>query len=496
MVRALVGLLLLAGLAAAGLWLQSSIWSATVDDYLTCRAVIQEFNFDITERGELESSASLEIRCEVESKDGKGMKIIEIVAEGATVKAGDLLVRFDDSGLRNDRTQQEIAINTATAAVTQARNEVDSAELAKREYEHGTFLQEDQKADSEVYVAKENLERAEANLTYKRRLAGKGFTTLTAVDAEFFAVAKFRRELAAAETKRNVLREYTKVKTLRKHDADIDTAKAKLVSEEAKLQIEKDKLTKIDEQIAKCIVRAPRGGQVIYDHSQDRWGGDDRIIKEGSFVYERRVVIEMPDPTKMQVLAKIPESRIDKLKIGMTAEIEVEGLPGKKLNGVVTKVNSFPAEGNWYNSSVKQYETTVDIPQPPAGLRPGMTAQVSIRAEHLDSALQVPLLAVAEINGCHYCLCRQPNGSLTPRAVRLGSSNEKHLVVNDGLAANDELVLDPRARLSKIEDLPAALVAQPAPTQAPATSPAETATTQSKPAPDAMAQSEPSGPSG
>lgn len=489
-VRAGAALLLTALISAGGWGLWRSLGTPPADDYLTCRVIQGEFNFDITERGELESSASLEIRCEVESKDSNGTKIIEIVPEGTIVQAGDLLVRFDDSGLRKERAQQEIALNTANAAVTQARNEVDSAEFAKREYELGTFPQEEQKAESELYVAQENLERAETNLDYKRRLVSKGFASQTAVDAEFFAVAKYRRELAVAETKLKVLREYTKVKTLRKHDADIDTAKAKLAAEQGKLAIEQDKLKLIDEQIAKCVVTAPRAGQVIYDHSQDRWGGNDRVIKEGAFVYQRRVVIEMPDPAHMQVLAKIPESRIDRIKAGMTATIEVEGLPGVKLTGVVTKVNSFPAEGNWYNSSVKQYETTVDIPDPPAGLRPGMTAQVSIRAEHLDAVLQVPLLAVAEINGGHYCLLRAPDGTLQPRPVLLGSSNEKHLVITSGVDRDSELVLDPRQRLTKWEGLPAPLVArQTTPTAAPR--PADAATV---PPPDAMAQSQPATP--
>lgn len=474
-VRLLLGVLLLVGLGGAVWGVQALFTSAPEEDYLTCRAQLAEFNFDITERGELESSASLEVRCEVESKNSNGTKIIEIVPEGTTVKAGDLLVRFDDSGLRNDRAEQEIKLNTQTAAVTQAKNELDAAELAKREYELGTFPQEKQKAESELFVAKENLSRAEESLAHKRRLVSKGFATQTALDAEFFAVAKFRRELAVADTKLNVLEVYTQVKTLRKHETDIDTAKVKLLAEEAKLKIEQEKLTLIDEQIQKCVVRASRAGQVIYDHSQDRWGGNEHVIKEGTFVYERRVVIEMPDPAKMQVLAKIPESRIDKLKPGMTASIEIEGLPGVQLAGVVTKVNAFPAEGNWYNSSVKQYETTIDIPNPPAGLRPGMTAQVSIRAEHLDSALQVPLLAVAEINGGHYCLHRRADGSLVPKPVLLGSSNEKHLVITQGLAAEEELVLDPRSRLTKLEALPAALVAakSPGPAEPPVPKPQE-----------------------
>lgn len=476
--RALIGVLILAAGVGAFVKLRPLLWSVEEEAYLTCESHTGEFNFDITERGELESSASTEVRCEVESTDRNGTKILEIIPEGTTVKQKDQLIRFDDSGLRSNRVLQEIALNTARAAVTQAKNEVESAEFAKREYELGTFPQEEQKAESELFAAKETLQRAEESLEYKRQMARKGFADLVAVDAQFVTVGKHRRELAVAETKLMVLRDYTKVKTLRKHEADIDTAKAKLASEEAKLNLENEKLARIDEQIGKCTVLAPCAGQVIYDHSQDRWGGDEGIIKEGAFVYERRIVIQIPDPAKMRVKAKIPEARIDRLKTGMSATIEVEGLPGVKLQGVVTKVNSFPAEGNWYNSSVKEYETTIDIPTPPPGLRPGMTAQVSIRAEHLDSALQVPLQAVVEVNEGHYCLQRGDAGELVPRPVRLGSANEKHLVIEEGLASGAVLLLDPRSRLTAWKDLPAPLAVVKKPdTAAPAAKPDSTPTT-------------------
>ncbi|MCA9053107.1 MAG: HlyD family efflux transporter periplasmic adaptor subunit [Planctomycetaceae bacterium] len=455
-----VGSGLLVAAAAAFAVVGPDLWPKPKEDFLTCQAQLNEFNLDITERGELESSASLEIRCEVESKNGSGTKILEIVPEGTTVKEGDLLIRFDDSGLKNDRTLQEIAVNSAQAAVTQAKNELDSTEFAKREYELGTFPQEKQKAESELFTAKENLERAEEKLAYKRRMARKGFANAATVDAEFLATAKSRRELEAAETKLRVLDEYTKVKTLRKHDTDIDTANAKVAAETAKLKLETEKLALIDEQIGKCLVNAPRGGQVIYDHSQDRWGGGDHIIKEGAMVYRRRVVLRMPDAACMQVKAKIPESKVDRLKEGMVAEIEVEGLPDVKLQGVVKKVNPFPAEGNWFNSSVKQYETTIDIPDPPPGLRPGMTAEVAIRAEHIAAVVQVPLQAVAEVNGGHYCLQIDEEGGLVPRPVVIGSVNDTHLVIRDGLTDGNTLLLDPRPRLADWETLPPPLLTQ------------------------------------
>jgi multidrug efflux pump subunit AcrA (membrane-fusion protein) len=361
-----------------------------------------------------------------------------------------MLVRFDDSGLRSERTLQEIAVNTAQAATAKAANDLESAEFAKKEYEFGTFIQEEEKAESELFVAEENLRRGEEYLRYSKKLEERGYTSTAATEADEFAVEKYRKELGVAETKLKVLREYTREKTLKKHDADIKTAAAALQSESAKLELENQKLTSIDAQIAKCIVKAPRGGQVVYDHDQDQWRGSDYAIKEGAVVYERRVVMRMPDPTQMRVKAKIAESKIDRLKTKMPATMQIEGLPGVVLKGSVSKVNDFPAEGNWFNASVKEYEVTVDVIDPPPGLRPGMTAQVAIRVEQVPEALQVPVQAVAEIEGRHFCVVRQDGGKLAPRAVALGTSNDKFLVIREGLQADEELLLDPRARFKKM----------------------------------------------
>lgn len=454
--RRFVSALLVLGLLGGATWAaKSKLWPAGREEYLTCRATNGPFTCDVTERGELESSANLEIRCEVESRDGKGMKIIEIVPEGSVVREGELLVRFEDAGLRNERTVQQIAVNTAQAAATQAKNELESAEFAKREYEFGTFVQDDEKAESEVFVAQENLRRAEEYHRYSKKLESRGYSSPAATEADAFAVEKCRKELGVAETKLKVLREYTKIKTLKKHDADIKTAQAKQLSEQTKLELEQAKLAVIDEQIANCTVKAPRAGQVVYDHDQDQWRGSDYAIKEGTVVYERRVIMRMPDATKMRVKAKVAESKIDRLKTGMPATIQIEGLPGVTLQGCVSKVNDFPAEGNWFNSAVKEYETMVDVTNPPPGLRPGMTAQVAIRVESLPEAIQVPVQAVAEINGKHYCLRKDRAGLLSAQAVTLGTSNDKFLVIRDGIAADDELLLDPRGRLSKMT-LPAA----------------------------------------
>jgi multidrug efflux pump subunit AcrA (membrane-fusion protein) len=181
----------------------------------------------------------------------------------------------------------------------------------------------------------------------------------------------------------------------------------------------------------------------------------------------------------MQVVAKVAEARIDRIKVGMPARIEVEGLPDLKLSGKVTRVNEYPASERWFNSNVKEYATTVEVFEPPSGLRPGMTASVAIRVETIDDALQVPIQSVVEREGKYYCL-EQRGPRIEAREVVTGPTNEKFIVIKSGLALDEAVLLNPRAYLAEARLEDAKLMAQaggekkrqPGPQPAPQSAPA------------------------
>lgn len=95
------------------------------------------------------------------------------------------------------------------------------------------------------------------------------------------------------------------------------------------------------------------------------------------------------------------------------------------------------------------------IENPPDGLRAGMTAQVAVRVEQLENAVQIPPQAVFEREGHYYCLLSKAESGLEAREVHIGSSNEKYLVVEDGLNAGEQVVLTPEDYEQNI-DLPTA----------------------------------------
>lgn len=418
-----------------------------VVDAITRRPIVGEFAYDIVERGDVESSSNTEVRCEISSAEG--VRILEIATEGSFVEKGDVIVQLDDSTIRKDLNAQKITVNTTEAAFAKAKNDLDANVIARKEYEFGTFVQEEQKLQSELFVAEENSRRAENFFDHSKKLATRGYITDTQLESDKFAVQKFRKDLEAAQTKLHVLREYTKPKTLKKHDSDIKTAEAAVTAEESKHKIELEKLANLEAQLSKCVIKAPSAGQVVYNNP-NRWRDDDFVIRKGNRVRERQVIIKLPEAGKMQIKAKIGEARVNRVKPGMPATVRIEALHGVELQGTVQTVSAYASDENWFNPNTKEYDAIIVLENPPATLKPGMSSQVSIRVETLPDVLQVPIQTVVERAGKHYSIVRLPSGNLELRELLIGSINDKFIVVKDGLTPTDEILMNPRAHLARV----------------------------------------------
>jgi multidrug efflux pump subunit AcrA (membrane-fusion protein) len=522
-----------------------------------------DFVHDITERGNVESASNVDIRCEVESRGSQGTMILELIEEGTYVKPGDILCKLDSSSLEQEMVQQQIICNTSEAAVIQAQNNYDTAVIAKEEYLNGTYVENEQGIEGNIFVAEENLRRAEQTLAYTEKLFARGYVTQLAVDADEFSVMDSRKKLDEANTKKMVLQEYTKMKMLKQLEADIETTKAKLESEKHSHTLDEEKLADITAQVEKCTVVAPDYGQVVYANVTDRRGGSEIIIEEGGSIRERQVIFRLPDPNRMQVKAKINEASVSMVDQGMQAGIRLDAFPDLELKGDVEKVNEYPVPTSFFSGNVKEYETIIRIhlpgqdedppegeepktdadtddrsdavepdqgpetkpettedspgeesdkaesspegrtePKPSSGedtdgeeesgeakkdanpraqdktastlldesgnkvqLRPGMTAEVKIRVETIPNVLQVPVQAIVEHGGKNYCLMYDKATGWSKKEVKIGSTNDKMVVIEEGLEEGDKVVMGAskhreKVKWPKLETIPGAATAE------------------------------------
>jgi len=402
----------------------------------------------VVAEGNVESGSNVEVKCRVAG----GSTILWIVEDGKEVEEEEEIVRLDTSAIEDKLNSQRIVYEKALASHIQAEQDLEAAKIGVQEYEEGTFVEQLKQMEADIQIAMENLRSAESQLQYSRRMVRKGFASSLQREADEFAVERGKLDLDVATTRKNVLVEFTKRKMLKDLEAKSAAAAANLRAQGAGLKLEKDRLDRLQAQLKNCRIVAPKKGMVVYANNRggSRFGSSQTAdIEEGSMVRESQALVQLPDLTRMQVKVTIHESHVDKIEEGMPARVVIQD---QEYDGDVKSVAKQPERTSWFSANVKEYATVVSIHGAPRGLRPGMTAAVTIFVDRSDDALTVPVSAVVEKSrGKFFCWVKTPGGP-ERRLLKLGLTNDKLIEVIDGVKDGDEVLRHPRAVVDDARD--------------------------------------------
>jgi len=423
--------------------------------------------------GNLESSRNQDAFCQVEGLT----TIISILPEGTRVKKGQVVCELDSARLKDQLVKQMTAVQRAEAAYQNAILTREVAEIALIEYVEGIYKQDQNTLKGEIVTAETTVQKAQARLERTRRARKRMNDSLAtnrgaATPADIVAELDIDDRLEAAEQtlgrekvvlglarhKLDVLEKYTMGKTIKELKANIEQARADELAKRATLQLEKDKESKLKRQIAACTLVAPGDGMLVYADSPNQRPS----IEEGATVRERQKIFSLPDISRMQVHARVPESMVDQLKLGMRARIGVDAFPGEMLDGLVVEVAPRPDASIFFARDQKVYPTKVKIEMGPASLRPGMTAQVEILIAELDNVLTVPIQALLHYDGKYQVAVKKTEGEFVWREVTLGLANDKLVEIKKGIERGEQVALDPRSLLTEKEREKIGVPAKPA----------------------------------
>ncbi|MEL7336556.1 MAG: efflux RND transporter periplasmic adaptor subunit, partial [Planctomycetota bacterium] len=428
--------------------------SIDTSDLITQTVSSGSFDHIVLEQGEIESSSNIEVVCEVKSQGSGGTSILWVIDEGTKVQEGDKLVELDSSQLEQALNEDKIRVIAAEANVATAKAQVEQAKIARQEYLEGVYMTEERAILSEKLIAEQELGKAQLALESSQRLVAKGLIKSLQLDADRFAVANARNQLEAAEGRLRVLQNLTRKKMLVQFDSDIEAAQAQLSAYESELLEQQSKMDETEEQIANCLILAPASGVVVHaNRFSSRGGNAEFVVEAGANVRERQALIQLPDPSKMQVNCKINESRITLMREGMPVKISVDAIPGLVLKGRISKVNRYAEPGSWFNSSTKEYAVFVDIIDPPETIRTGMTAEVQIFVEQLEDATQMPIQGLYEHGSSMYALVQEGPQAFRTAEIKIGATNDTMATIEEGVEEGETVVLNLRGHLS-LMDLP------------------------------------------
>lgn len=490
------------GLLLLGLTLYLTGWLPFGSGANDTRLVLHTAKYEplqvtITERGSLESAENREIICRVKAR-GSGSSastiIRWVIPDGTRVSKGEKVIELDDSALVELLKDQKIKANQAYAMYIEAstnldvvvsQNQSDEAK-AKLDYElaldeldkfnKGDYLALEQEISGRLNMAQSDLTMWEERAAWSDRMSRPGRRYVTTAQAQADAARLRSAEISLAKINEEfrVLQKYTGPRTRKEIQGRIDEAKramerTKIQSDAKRIFAEADKNTKksiweqevkrneeIEEEIKKCLIVAPQDGLVVYHvDERSRFGsGQQSLIAQGEPVREGQKLMRVPNLEHMVVVTKIHEAMVSRVREGLPATIRVEALPEQLLHGMVKSVATVASKQSWYSSDVQVYEAHVEIDGIVPGLKPDMTAEVTIFTDNQrDSALTIPVQAIlgsVDMGDVRRVYVQTSNGP-EAREVTIGLSNDRMAEVVSGLKEGDQVIVNPQLVLSAEE---------------------------------------------
>ncbi len=140
----------------------------------------------------------------------------------------------------------------------------------------------------------------------------------------------------------------------------------------------------------------------------------------------------------LEVVSKVPESDLGRLRVGMPASVRVDAFPDRRFAARIRQIAPRAVKVN----NVTSFEVKLALIAPPPELRIGMTADVDFQTGRLEPETVVPTVAIVTEDGKPGVLLvgrdRQPRF----QPVELGASSGRDTQVLRGLEAGTRVFID------------------------------------------------------
>src|SRR6185437_9358948 len=136
------------------------------------------------------------------------------------------------------------------------------------------------------------------------------------------------------------------------------------------------------------------------------------------------------DADSFDITANVVESDVAKMAVGQAADVSIAAV-GADLTGMVKSIAP-TATGNT-TGDVVNYAVTVSLQNPPAAVRAGMTADVTITIASANNVLTVPAAALRGTTGNYSVLVMGADGTPVAQGVEVGLVTNSTAEIKSGL---------------------------------------------------------------
>ncbi len=322
----------------------------------------------------------------------------------ANISQAEANVSSNIAKLAQAKTNYILATQTAKQAVAQAKAQVAASQQNYQKIKGGSRPQQVLESQSQLLLAKANLDNALTILTRNKSLYAQG------------AIAK--ADLDTAQTNYDVLTQTYKNQqaalslTIQGNQAeDIAAALAQLQQQQANLQTaianqQNVQLRRDDITAAQAALQQARSAvqqqqaTLAYDQQQVSYATIrspiDGIVaaretEPGQIASPGSNLMRIVNVDTVYYEPTVSETAFSQTTVGDPVQVQVDALPGRGFNGVVKAV--YPAA----SSGSRQFTLRVAVPNPTHELRPGMFARGALMADVHRNAIVIPASALVPI---------------------------------------------------------------------------------------------------
>lgn len=352
-------------------------------------------------RGEVKAVRSIPLTAPSSAGD---LQILELVKNGATVKKGDVVVRFDPVPVQRTHAEK-------LSELKQAEEEIGKAAAQ--------YQIQEQQAQTDLVKARYDVERAE----------------LDAVTHEFLPALEVERKKVALASARERLREADRKLEALREVARADVASRRQKRDKAQLDVQQ-----AARQLGALQLVTPVDGVVTI---MPNWRSccPPPDFKPGDRAWPGQVIADVPDLATLRVTARLEEAERGRMQPGQPVIVRADAVPDRELTGRIGDISTLARIdfSNW--PPQRNFDLVVQLDQVEPRLRPGMNTTVRVAVDRVPDAVLIPARAVFEKNGRSLAYVARPRGGWDERVVQIARRGQEQLVVRSGVEPDERVAL-------------------------------------------------------
>jgi HlyD family secretion protein len=358
------------------------------------------------------------------------------VKDGQSVKAGQKLARLDTAPLKAAVKQAEAGLEQAQAGVAQAHAGVEAAEAGKETLNNAVPSRLDvDAADAAVTAARATYNNAKGAYYAAKTPPSNP----TSVALAYAGMKTAKAGLLSAQATAKKVRVSRSVGEQRESANEaVDSAQAGVCSANAAVDSAAAALDVAQANLDNATLLAPMDGTVFLNSiGAAGANGKTPLPSKGAAVSPAMAPFSVVHLGTSTFTAEVDEADIDRVKLGMTADVTLDAFPGQTLKTTVVHINP-AAQPTATGGTIFQVELAITDTGKTILL--GMKGDATIQVSAVEGALTIPVEALFNQNGQNY-VYKLADGKLAQTNITVGATTDTQIEVVSGLKDGDVVAL-------------------------------------------------------